>query len=328
VRIAETTRALADETARGVVTVVVAQTTESRVALARELTLRAAAMILTMSFIALAGVVVAVRLALRPVDRIGAALRDRDPLDLAPVNLAAPRELGPFLAATNAFIARLQARMDLMERFVADAAHQIRTPLAALRAQIDIAARRPDDADRLDRARARAEELSRLVGQLLSDATVSHRAGTVPLTPVDLGDLLRRAMREAIPETLERDLLTTFEGPPESVTVEADPISLKEAAKNLIDNALRHGAPGRLTIRLRRIAAGAEIEVEDDGPGIPAERRALALSRFAAPSPGGSGLGLSIAARAAAAHGGGLDFRGPDENGFAVILRVARGSVA
>lgn len=327
VRIAKSTRMFTDPAVQGRVDVVVAQTTEARQALARELTLRAGALILAMSALALGGAVFAVRYALRPIARVGAALRDRDPHDVTPVTIGTPRELRPFVAATNEFIARLKSRMDLMQQFVADAAHQIRTPLTALKSQAELLSHQglhPQARQHLARIEERLDQLSRLAGQLLSHAMVSHRAGVVPFAPVDVVEIVRRAIREAVPDTLDRDILTTSELPPVPLEVSGDAISLKEAVKNVIDNAVRHGAMTRLTVRLREAEGMVEIEVEDDGPGIPSDTWPQVVKRFGMPSQGGSGLGLSIAADVLALHGGTLTFRDNGANGFAVVMRIAR----
>jgi two-component system, OmpR family, sensor histidine kinase TctE len=303
----------------------VAQTTEARTALARELTLRAVALIIVMSVLALGGAVFAIRYALRPIGRVGAALRDRDAHDVTLITVSTPRELRPFVSATNEFITRLKNRMDLMQQFIADAAHQIRTPLTALKAQLQLLSRQPMDPQglqHLTRVQERVDQLSRLAGQLLSHAMVNHRAGAVPLETVDVVEVVRRAIREAVPETLDRDVLTSLELPPVPVTIEGDAISLKEAVKNVVDNAIRHGAPTQLTLRVRRKSQTVDIEVEDDGPGIPPELWPQVTERFGAPSPGGSGLGLSIAADVLAAHGGRLTFRHADGNGFTVIMSL------
>ncbi|WP_262272323.1 sensor histidine kinase [Microvirga yunnanensis] len=325
VRVTKVGRFFSDPSVQGRVDVVVAQTTEARTALARELTLRAVALIIVMSVLALGGAVFAIRYALRPIGRVGAALRDRDPHDVTLITVSTPRELRPFVSATNEFITRLKDRMDLMQQFIADAAHQIRTPLTALKAQLQLLSRQPMEPQGLQhlaRVQERVDQLSRLAGQLLSHAMVNHRAGAVPLETVDVVEVVRRAIREAVPETLDRDVLTSLELPPVPVTIEGDAISLKEAVKNVVDNSVRHGAPTQLTLRVRQESQTVNIEVEDDGPGIPPELWPQVTKRFGAPSPGGSGLGLSIAADVLAAHGGCLTFRHADRNGFTVIMSL------
>ena len=329
VRLARIARMVSDPAVHGRVEIVVAQTTEARMALARELTLRAVILLAVMSLLALGGTVFAIRHALAPIRQLGAALHGRDPHDVSPLVIATSRELRPFVSAINDFIARLKGRMDLMQQFIADAAHQIRTPLTALTAQIELLSHRladPQAQQHLSRMQARTAQLSRLANQLLGHAMVRHRAGVIPFATVDMAATLRRAMREAMPETLDRDVVTALELPGEAVEIAGDPVSLKEAIKNIVDNALRHGAPSRLTVRLRSLVETIEVEVEDDGPGIPRAAWPDVVRRFGAPSPSGSGLGFSIAADVAALHGGSLSFRERDADGFAVIMRLARGT--
>jgi two-component system sensor histidine kinase TctE len=327
VRLAHLVRIVSDPAVGGRVEITVAQTTESRAVLARELTLRATILLAVMSVLALGGTVFAIRYALQPIGRLAAALAERDPNDVSPLTIETPRELKPFVAAINVFISRLKARMDLMQQFIADAAHQIRTPLTALNAQIELLSHRVDDPQaqhHLSRMQVRTAQLSRFVNQLLSHAMVRHRAGVIPPGRVDVVATMRRALHEAMPETLGRDVLTTLELPGEPVEIAGDAVNLKEAVKNIIDNALRHGAPSRLALRLRECGDVVEIEVEDDGPGIPKETWPEVVRRFGSPSPTGSGLGFAIAAAVAAAHGGDLGFRERGATGFAVVMRLVR----
>ena len=145
VRLVRVVRTVSDPAVHGRVEITVAQTTESRAALARELTLRATILVAVMSILALGGTVFAIRYALQPIGRLATALAERDPHDVSPVAVDTPRELKPFVAAINVFISRLKLRMDLMQQFIADAAHQIRTPLTALTAQIELSSHRIDD---------------------------------------------------------------------------------------------------------------------------------------------------------------------------------------
>ncbi len=327
VRVARVTRRFDDPQMRGDAVVIVAQTVEARKALARELTLRSLLLVGSMGLIAIGGMIFAVRTALAPIGRLQAAIGQRDPLDLTLVDVSAPRELMPFVDEINRFIDRLRARVDLMQQFIADAAHQLRTPLAGLSGQIDLLTHQdvsPEGRRNLDRIRTRSWQLSRLANQLLSHAMVAHRQRTVAGSPVDLAALTRRAMDEAIPDALDRDLFVALYAPAEPLSIKGDPVNLSEAVKNILDNAVRHGARSRIVVRLSARAGMAIVEVEDDGEGIPEDRWHAVVRRFGSTSSGGkgSGLGLSIAAEVAAAHGGSLSFaRG--EGGFVVAMALA-----
>lgn len=327
VRVARVSRRFDDPQMRGEAVVVVAQTVEARRALARDLTFRSFILVGVMGAIAIGGTIFAVRRALAPISRLEAAIRQRDPLDLTLVSVSTPRELAPFVAEINGFIERLRGRVELMQQFIADAAHQLRTPLAALEGQVDLLSNddvTPEGRKHLDRIRVRTGQLSRLANQLLSHAMVAHRERAVARAPVDLTELTRRALDEAIPDTLERDILVTLHAPPDPLIVSGDPVNLAEAIKNIVDNALRHGAPSRITVRLSRRGDRAVVEVEDDGPGIPVAQWARVVQRFGAPSSDGkgSGLGLSITAEVAAAHGGALSFVEKGAFGFVVVLSL------
>lgn len=335
VRMAIVARPVSDREVSGVIHVVLAQTELSRAALARELTWRAAILVAIMSLIALGGTAFAVNYALAPLRRLSAALGERAPGDLSALDVSTPREILPFVTAINHFMARLRERMNLLQRFVADAAHQIRTPLTALSSQIELLSHSEMDMaarERVSRIRERSRQLARLTNQLLSHAMVIHRTEAVTFTPVDLKEIARRALKDAVPLSVDPDIVIAFEAPGHSVMMMGEPLSLKEALANVIDNALRHGAPSRLTVRVVEDGAGrVACEVEDDGPGIPQSRWDDVLMRFgsAAPEREGGGLGFAIAAEVCAAHDGALSFRapqgvGPKESGFTVVLSFPR----
>lgn len=327
VRIVVAARAFSDPALSGWAHVIVAQTMEARRALTTELTTRAVFLVLIMSLMALAGAALAIRYSLQPVRRLGATLNNRDSHDLKPIEVDMPREMRPFVSSINHFMGRLDRRVAQLERFIADAAHQIRTPLTALTAQVDLLGQdrlSPEARQHLERVQHRAEELARLTNQLLSHAMVIHRADAVRLAPVNLVDIARRAFRAAVPITLSPDIIVSFEADESDPRVLGDAVSLREAIVNVIDNALRHGSLSRLDVRVSSGAGKAVVEVEDDGPGIPREAWENVTQRFATAKQNGgtAGLGFSIASEVAAAHGGTLSFRERTERGFVVVLSL------
>ncbi len=330
VRVAVVSRAVSDPTVSGRVQVLVAQTETARASLARSLALQVIGLVVGLGVVGLVGAIFAVRIALAPLQRVAQALDDRDPNDLTAFDIAMPKELRPFAGAINHFMERLAERMTLLQRFIADAAHQIRTPLTALTAQIDLLSRGDiagRDRDRVERIRDRADQLGRLTNQILSHAMVIHRTDTVDFVDVDVVAIARRALRDAVPASLDRDVVVALEAPEHEVIVTGEPVSLREALTNVIGNAIRHGAPGRLTVRVvEPDPARVTIEVEDDGPGIPSSVWERVTTRFGAPSSGleGTGLGFAIAAEVCRAHGGDLGFREAGTSGFTVILGLAR----
>ena len=191
---------------------------------------------------------------------------------------------------------------DTLRLFIAEAAHQLRT-LAALHAQMEVALDEEDPAEQRRSLLAvlrNAEKLSRLVNQLLSDASVIHRSNVRQFQPLDLAELLDQAVYDSVPQARAR----RAPGPAHRRRARAGPgdsLMLREAFKNLIDNALRHGAaPGHIDVRLERDGARWRVTVSDQGPGIPPALAHAAFERFVrGPNPrsAGAGLGLSIVPR-------------------------------
>lgn len=328
VRLAMLRRWVPDAARPGFVTTYVAHTLEARTALARELAGKAFLLVAVMSVLALGGVMVAVRLAFRPLRRVERALLARDPADLVPLTVAAPREIGTLVASINQFMLRLSDRLTLLQRHVGDVAHQIRTPLTALTAQIELATsdRDPErQAVRLRRIGERVAELSRLTHQLLSHAMVLHRAEARAREPLDLREVAAEVARLAFPDDGEPGPALRLDLPEDPVMVAGDRVSLIEAVKNLLDNALRHGARARVALEVTAAGDGATIAVVDDGAGIAPAEVAEVTARFrrGARAGAGSGLGLAIVKDVAEAHEGRLEFTRAAGGDFRVAIRLA-----
>ena len=309
VRIATLARQIDLPGANNWATIVVAQTTEARRALARDLTLKALGVIAVMSVLALLAAAYAVTLALKPLTRIEREIAARRPDDLRPIEADPPLEIRNLVEAIDDFMRRLSERMAIMQRFIADAAHQIRTPLAALDAQVEILVGTPASrrkADTVKRIHERTAELGRLTGQLLDHAMVIHRKDAATAAPVDLNELAKAVLAKAVPLSLSREVDIAFEPAEGSPVVNGDAVSLREALGNLIDNALKHGARSRLVVAVGEGAGSAWIEVADDGEGFAAPIAELARPFAKGTDSSGSGLGLSIATEVAEAHGGKL----------------------
>jgi two-component system, OmpR family, sensor histidine kinase TctE len=327
VRVAVVGRLISDPVAPGWTHVVVAQTREARASLTRDLTLKALLLVFAMTGLAFMGVLFAVRRALEPLTRVERELRSRDPKDLTPLDLEIPREIQTLVFTINRFMDRLSGRIALMQRFIADAAHQIRTPLAGLASQVDLLTEevRPERREQqLNRVRERTAELGRLTNQLLNHAMIIHRAEVAEFDTIDLAVLARQVLINAVPLSLDRDVDISFQDPPDPVLMRGDAVSLREALSNLIHNALKHGAETRLEVRVFAEDDAAIVEVVDDGPGIPVSEWQRVREPFHTKSATGSGLGLSIAGDVVRAHGGELRFRERTDDGFAVILRFRR----
>jgi two-component system sensor histidine kinase TctE len=334
VRLVSLGRLLAGSEAGGWVTIVVAQTREERDALAREILVNAFAPI---ALTVLAGALLiwlGVGRALAPLAQLERLIRDRGPTDLALIDTPAPVEVAQLVGALNRFMTRLDASLRATRSFLADAAHQLRTPLASLRAQAELAADETDPVAlraQVAKIRRNAALTSQLTNQLLSDAMVTHRAMSGAREQVDLKALVREvaARAQAVAEEVPiRADFSRLDGP---AVVEGDPVALREALTNLVDNAVKYGgAAGPVEIRLEDGAGTLRLEVLDRGPGIPLAERAAVLERFGRGSTAkgtiGSGLGLAIANAVAATHGGGLSLLDRPGGGLLVRLDLARGA--
>ena len=325
IRAVKLTRRLAERTISGQVQVIVAQTTRERAALAASIATRAALIIIAAGVVLLFLALIILRVALRPLARVERTILSREANDLSPIDVPAPQEVAVLVAAINRFMGRLDKRIDAMQTFVADAAHQIRTPITALRAQAQLALEEKDPAklDRLHRRLyARSVGLGRLADQLLSHALISHRADTAVRERIDLRRVAleaERAMRALGEETISVEL------PNEPVWVEADPVSLREAVKNLLNNATRHGKPP-VRISVSHDHGRAAIMVHDRGPGLPEEKAQRIGERFTSDGigPDSAGLGLSIVAAVAEMHGARVTQRlGEDGFSIGILLPVA-----
>ena len=187
----------------------------------------------------------AIRSALAPLRRIERGLAAREPRDLTPLDVAVPREIGQLVATINRFMGRQARQFEIMRNLIADASHQLRTPIAALRAQAELAAEEPDPERQraiVARIHERAVGLSRLTDQLLNHALIIHRADAAPRETVDLRTVAMRTVEESDPEFLVADADLRLDLPEDPVSCRGDALSLVEACKNLVNNAFRHGA--------------------------------------------------------------------------------------
>lgn len=310
--------------------IIVGHSTDSRTVLADRLTLQVSVVVGVMSLLALLGSALAARYALVPLRRVGQALNRRDPNDLTPLALETPREIESLVQSINRFMERLSHRLDAIQQMIADAAHQIRTPVAALASQLEMmrGTEQPPEARRhLEQAERRAAQLGRLTNQLLAQAAVAHRAEAMERVPFDLAEVVRQASADSIPASMDRDIRVSADGLDDPVPMTGDPLSIGEAVRNLIDNAVRHGAVSALEIRLDRREEQVSLVIADDGPGIGEPLLPDVTRRFVRGSSGGygSGLGLAIVKDVADQHGAALSF-GRDERGyFQVRMDFTRG---
>lgn len=245
---------------------------------------------------------------LAPLQRLRDQIASRTHRDLRPLaDLNAPREVLPIVEAINELLARLRSALDAQQRFIADAAHQLRTPLAGMKTQISLALNQSDPEQiqlALRQLNASSERTIRLVNQMLALARMEPGAAKIgALQPLDLNRLARAAAMEWAPQAFKKGIDLGFEGSERTVTIQGDELSLKMMLDNLLDNAIRYSpAEGQVTVRVD----GDErvLSVEDNGPGIPAAERLQVFERFYRGQHGedGSGLGLAIVREIALMH--------------------------
>jgi len=292
-------------------TVQVAETLAKRRALTEEIFID---VILPQLFLILiAGILVWMGVArgLSPLGRLRQAVAARSHLDLSPVAAPAdvPGEVHPLLQEINDLMARLDEVLTFQNRFIADAAHQLRTPVAGLKAHIEVALREDDPAQTrqaLAHLYTAVERMSRLVSQLLSLAR-NEPSGVkkLELAPLDLTRLAFDTTMEWVPEAYKKDIDLGFEGAEPHVTVKGDPLRLTELINNLLDNAIRYTRRGgKVTVRVLPHPR-PRVSISDDGPSIPVEERQRVFERFhrlLGSHADGSGLGLAIVREIAALH--------------------------
>jgi two-component system sensor histidine kinase TctE len=320
VRIATISKRIDDPAINGWAEITVAQTVHARTALARSLTYEALGVIGVMFLLALLVTALSLRFTLKPLIQIEHEIQSRDFDDLSPIHAKPPVEIRSLVQAIDEFMRRLSQRMAMFQRFIGDAAHQMRTPLAALDAQVEILLNAKTDAavrEAIARIRDRNNELGRLTGQLLDHAMILHRIDSRKLDLVDVNELAKLVMSKAVPLSMSREIDISFKQAEPPALLAVDPISLREALANLINNALAHGATSRLEVEVKAHKAGASILVRDDGDGFDGDPQSMLAPFEKGSKSRGSGLGLTIAYEVAKAHNGSLLFY--RENGFTVV---------
>jgi len=260
---------------------------------------------------------------LAPLTALQQRIRSRQPDDLSPIDTReAPEEIAPLVSSFNELLARLRQNVEMQRRFLADAAHQMKTPLAGLRTQAELALRETDALElrrTLRHIAASTERSTHLINQLLTLARAEYQASDPGRFQVlDLVPLARDLVGAFVADAIAREIDLGFEGPDEPARIVAAPTLVREMLGNLVDNALRYTPRhGRVTARVRRTKRSVYLEVEDSGPGIPEGERQRVFDRFyriLGTNVDGSGLGLAIVREIAEQHD--------------ALIRVGEGSAA
>jgi len=323
------------KSSRPAATIIVAETLVKRARLSNSLLLALTLPLLLVTCLVVGLVWYGIRRGLAPLDALASVLAKRGWGDLRGVGSErVPNEVRPLIDALNSLMKRLDAAHAAQQRFISEAAHQLRTPLAGLTAQTERAllAR---DIDSIKPALAQLHSSSRRVNRLVSQLLTMAKAepGNDPqheLAPLDLAKIVQETCRQWVPEALSRKVDLGFAGETAPLLVNGHEFLLAEMLNNLIDNALRYAAHpgGVITVRLLRNPR-VEIAVEDEGPGIPDAERARVFERFhrlPGSAGGGCGLGLAIVREIALLHGADVRVEaGPGGRGstFRVLFRTS-----
>ncbi|MGZ5848692.1 MAG: sensor histidine kinase, partial [Ramlibacter sp.] len=303
------------------VLVQVAETREKRSVLATEIIKG----VMLPQFVILPLAVLLVWLALvrgiKPLSQLEERIRARKPDDLSPLDeKTVPLEVAPLVSSVNDLLTRLKDSIATQKRFLADAAHQLKTPLAGLRMQADLAQREGANADELKQSLKQIGRSSmramHTVNQLLALARAETSGKTLPRHPCDLAQLTREVVQDLLPRALDRRVDLGYEGAlpgAPGVRIQGNPTLLKELIRNLLDNAINYtpssdAQPAVVTARVLPDPIGRVVvlQVEDSGPGIPEGERELVFQPFyrsLGTNVDGSGLGLPIVLEIARQHG-------------------------
>jgi two-component system sensor histidine kinase TctE len=317
VRVAVLLQPVASPNGRGMAVVQVAETLELRRTLARQILVDTLSRQVLLVIVIALVVLVVVQRATRPVRELSARLQARSEGDLTPITAAgAPRELLPLVDATNGVMARLSQLLDNQKRFVRDTAHQLRTPLAVLKTQVQSALRGDvEPRTALQEIGGTVERATALANQMLSLAKVEQLRHQPDVPATDLAAVVRRIALELSPLLADKDV--DFELDVRPAPVRAHEWMLTELTRNLLHNAIRHTpAGGALAVRLVTDERSLALTIADSGPGIDAALRARLFQPFASGDlRGGSGLGLAICQEIVRALGGGISLDNRERHG-------------
>ena len=283
---------------------------------------------------------------IKPLNELQQRIRRRESHDLSPLaERDVPEEVAPLVSAINDLLGRLDHSMSAQKHFLADAAHQLKTPLAGLRMQADLAAREIDAGEHDPAALKRSlqqiaystERAAHMVNQLLAMARAEAKNVSRPAEAVDLAALARETVRDFVPKAMDKRIDLGYEGPEDALALNGKPLGqpllVRELIRNLVDNALQYTpAGGTVTARVMDDPFGQVVvlQVEDTGPGIPESERALVLQPFYRSldtNVDGSGLGLAIVAEIVLQHGAELSIGDARPRGSAAAQGMGPGAL-
>ncbi|AEY02875.1 signal transduction histidine kinase [Oceanimonas sp. GK1] len=325
IRVARLVRLNTERLPQDEIVIELAQTRLARNAMAEAMLHPALELMLAVLAAALGLLWLGIYYAFRPFTMLARALARRSPKDLTPLALPVPKETLPLLDTINHFIARQQALLERVESYTSVAAHQLRTPLASLRALCENARDETDDTRRqqlLAQLVEQCDQLSLTVRHLLNQAMLDHRFHSREPEPVALNDLTRRVCLELAVQALRRGVELAFEPAPAEQHIQGDAFALTQMLNNLIENAVAHSPEGGL-VEIR-VLAGGGICIRDQGPGIPAHEKDRVFERFyrgTASRHHGSGMGMAIARDVAEHHHARIHLADNVPHGLVVEIR-------
>jgi two-component system sensor histidine kinase TctE len=347
VRIAALYQPVYDDSMRGIALIQVGESREARRDLSRSILIDTLWRQAVLVCAAALRVWFAVRFVLRPLMQLKGEVESRAPTDLSGFDTAlVHKEMRPLVQAMNGYMGRLQALISAQRRFIADASHQLRTPLTVLKTQSELTLRelRREQVDAAE-LRDLVEGMARttdaavhLANRLLTLARAEHGAAEGGTMPLSLTDAARQVALELSQQAVSREIGLAFEEEGD-ISIEANALLLHELMVNLLDNAIRYTpAGGQVTLRVRAQSHSGQptvalLEVEDSGPGIPAAEREKVFEPFYRAgatqhvNPGGTGLGLSIVREIAAMHRASVTLDAPAQGSGLVVRIVFQGVV-
>lgn len=314
----------------GPILIQVAETLNKRHILANEILL--GMLLPELLLIVLVGLLVwyGVKRGLKPLAALQQEIGNRSHRDLSPLpEQNVPGEVRSLIHAMNDLLARLAKALSVQQRFITDAAHQLRTPLAGLKTQTELALRQKDPDEvrhTLHHLNTATGQTTHLVNQLLSLARAEPGAERAQaLQPLNLGDLARDTTTEWVPRAIERNIDLGLDATPAAADIVGDALLVKELLGNLLDNAIRYTQPGgQVTVRVATESDTVQLSVEDNGPGIPAAERERVFERFhrvLGSGAEGCGLGLAIVREIAQSHNAETRL-GPGAGGSGTLVTV------
>ncbi|WP_299692466.1 sensor histidine kinase [uncultured Vibrio sp.] len=294
----------------GVVTIIIGQTQRARQSLAGDITLNAIQLVFPFICIGFFLVLVVIWQTLQPIHRLNRSIAKRNPSDLTPINHVVPAEIVPLVSSINRFMGQISSSLERLESFTAEAAHQLRTPLAGIKSQTENAITEPDETLRqmqLKRVLESCDMLSSTIDQLLERATLSHRMQSQQLQLVRLDELAKQVCRDVVLAALHNGVDIGYIGEAEA-TVVGDDFVLQQMLRNVIENSIKYSKQGdSIDIELHKVEGENRVIllVRDFGVGIKDEEKEHVFERFyhSPTNPrSGTGLGLSIVKEIADYH--------------------------